>query len=474
MPPEESRHSFLEPSEVDATVFSENGPRAAASELTFAATEELPATTFRERIWLVVDRRLLQGFTPVYFVSIMGTGITSVALYDYPYPALWLKVCGCIMWAIAIFFFLSTTVLFVVSLIYYPSHWSRVHRDPDVAPFMGCYAMGYTTLINFLYGLVGTRHNWIIALWVLWWISVALSVYTACITFYMAFLAKKNGAKNKLSPSRLNMTILMPVVTLTVAASSGGKITPLLTRIGHKIVTLVVSYIMWLVAVCLAFVIIAVNFWKLFVHKVPDTKLMFTTFLPVGLLGQAAYGILLFGDNIYQLLSDHTDTIASSGYLTYMGPNPPVDNKTLVAILGNIAVWACGLVSLNLVSFGYFMTFIAVTTCVTKSKPFTTNYNRQFSYNPHEKSHWLKQQLRGTVRFSKAFWAMTFPLGTMGLGNMELYRVFNRLGVFRVLAATYFAALILVTLGCLVGFIYALVLECVYIIRGPKPEKELV
>lgn len=69
--------------------------------------------------------------------------------------------------------------------------------DPKTAPYMGCLSMGYNTLVNFLYFLT---ENWAIGIFVLWWISVILALYTAFIVFYSSFLAKQKSKSNYLDP----------------------------------------------------------------------------------------------------------------------------------------------------------------------------------------------------------------------------------------------------------------------------------
>lgn len=414
-------------------------------------TEETVRVSKLQQLGDVIDEKFITGFSPAYFTLVMGTGISSTILYNFPYPAYWLKVCGIIMWSIGIGLFIFTTVFFLISLIKCPKNRSLIHRDPLVALFMGCYPMGYISLINFLYLLVGK--DWIIGIYVLWWLAVVLSLYTSCVTFYMALMAKYHKQANRMDPQNIQSTLLLPIVTLTVASSAGGLITPDLPSVNLKIITTVVSYILWVNAVTLAFIIVTIYYWKLFLYKIPPTQLVFTTFLPIGVMGQGSYSILLLGNNIYKLVWEHRETFAS--HLSYADDVTSVISlEALAVVVGNGVLYITAFASLFLTSFGYFCTFIAVVSCLTKIHPFTPHHNPLYTHFPEEGASAFSKLFKGFIKFNKGFWSMTFPLGTMSLSNTELWRVFNNLKAFRVIGALYGATLFVITISCIIGVIY--------------------
>lgn len=431
----------------------------------FSEVTATTSGTISSRLSEVIDNRLILGFHPAYFVTVMGTGISSAILYNFPYPAHWLRICSYIMWATAIFFFLSTTIFCIIAMIKHPKKLVTFNTDPAVAPFMGAYSMGFTTLVNFLYFVTGK--SWIIGIYCLWWIAVILSLYTACVIFYFALVAK-NKSFPQIPTQNLHATLLLPIVTLTVVASSGGIFTPELPTNNLKMSTMVICYILWSNAIALAFIIITIYFWKLFVHKIPNTAMVFTSFLPVGVLGQGAYGIQLLGVNMHKFIQDNYADI-SLAQLSYMGSESMIDahQQDLAMIIGNIILYMCTMISLFLTSFGYFCTFIAVISCLSKISPFCKCPNKNICY-ARETSHIIKDRFIGLVRFNKTFWALTFPLGTMALSNNELHKVFNNLKAFRVIGTMYSVSLVLITLGCLIGCFYTVAKECQYIVQGDK------
>lgn len=312
------------------------------------------------RIGIAIDQTLIKGFTPGLFVTVMGPGVSSCILYNFPYPARWLEICGCIMFGVAVMFLIATLTCFVVSLWRYPKKFASYTSDPKVAPYMGCLSMGYNTLVNFLY----LTENWTIGIFVLWWVSVVLALYTAFVVFYSSFLAKQKSRSNYLDPKDLHTTLLLPMVTLIVSASSANLFALELPSVNLQIMTMIISYIMWSIGIVMATIIISVHYWRLFVYKIPPTNLIFTTFLPCGVCGQSSYFILLFGNNIYKLLVKHHDTLLSSHYLYIPGDidKSSINTLELGISMGQVVL----IIGLFLLSFGYFCTYVAVVSCISK------------------------------------------------------------------------------------------------------------
>lgn len=412
---------------------------------------------------------LVMDFNPALFASVMGTGVSGVILYTFTFPAKWLQVCGCIMSVIALALFLVLMAIFIFALYCDHKLWSRIHRDPAYAPAMGCMVMGYNTLVNMLHAL--TEKSWIYAVWVLWWIAVAASVYTSFITFFVCLVSKHRKHANYMDASSINLTFLLPVVTLMVAAASGGIITPDLPHLNMQITTTVVSFIMWAIAVTQAFIVVAVNFWRLFVHKIPATGQVFTMFLPVGFLGQGSYAVLLFGRNCALLILDHSADVASSSYTSFLHSTAElahVDVSGLPLVLATAMLTVASVLAMTLMAFGYFFTFLAFASTMSKMAPFARKPNTSRLYY-NENGNVVQRAFSGLIRFNKGFWSMSFPLGTMSLSNTEMYNLYNGLAAFRYIGIIYTVFVVAVSIGCLIGIVYKVVKQVVEVF-GAEPK----
>ncbi|CUM66686.1 uncharacterized protein PRCAT00004364001 [Priceomyces carsonii] len=424
-------------------------------------------TSRKKRLWDVLVKFFVDDFSFAFFVPVMGTGMASSLLYNFPYPGKWLEVCGIILWGIAIFFFFVALASLSVVFVKDYKRLVELHMDISEAPFMGCLAMGYGTLLNMLFYL--TRTSWIVGVWVLWWIEVVLSLYTFAIVFYVVALAKNRNRDNHLPPKDLNATLLLPVVTLSVAAASGGLFVSDLPSTRLKIITLVVCFIIWANAILMGLIIITIYFWKLIVYKIPSTSLVFSSFLPIGILGQGGFGILLFGHNIFELIMDNHSRVPISNYLSYIPPKyfESIGTETISYVIGSVILFSSALAAMFITAFGHYITFVAIISCLSKIRPFTKHYDEEFSYAPHN-AFFFKRQFAGFIKFNRNFWAMTFPLGTMALSNTEFWRVFNGMEAFRVIGTIYAVTVIFIVLGCIIGIIYEIGQSLRYVFVGEK------
>ncbi|KAI5959287.1 uncharacterized protein KGF55_005437 [Candida pseudojiufengensis] len=296
---------------------------------------------------------VVKNFSLAYFVSVMGTGISSSLLYEFPFPGEWLKICSYISFAIC-----------------YPLQ----------ASYMGCFSMGFTTIVNYITLLVNGKHMYLV--WTLWWIAVITAIYTSFLIVFLSFFSKLNKVEQDV---KLNATLLLPIVAITVVSSSGHSIEMELYKLNETIVTMIVSLMLWCISVSLAYIIMTIYIYRLIIHKIPSTNLIFTGFLPVGFLGQSSYSIYLFGNHVNQLIPEDL-------------------------IYGKILLCIGGFTGIFLLSFGYFMTFIAIISIFSKISPFAKTPNLK-----HTNKY-------GSLKHNKGFWSMTFPMGTMSLGNTEIGR----------------------------------------------------
>lgn len=425
-----------------------------------------------QRLCQTVDDVLIKGFHPAYFVTVMGSGITSCLLYRFPYPARWLQICGYIMFGVAVVFFLVTLISWIISMVKYPHKLVEMHTNPTLAPFVGCLSMGYTTLVNFLFYITGK--DWIIGIWVLWWISVFSSLYCTFVVFCLTYLSKRSRACNHIQQENIQATILLPIVTLTVSALAGNLYAGDLPSMKLAIITIVLSFILWCIAIALAFVIITVYYWRLFVFKIPCSKFVFTTFLPVGVLGQGSFGILLMGKNVLTLPLKYKELVQAV-YL-YCGfsvadaveqSNNFSSKSSEYIAFGMISMLGSIVVGLFLISFGYFSTYVAAMSCLSKTPPFCRKVNHEACYSPNV-PNFFNRMFTGMIRFNKGYWAMTFPLGTMALGNNELATALGGAVTFRAIAAIYAVSLFIITIGCTLGTYYKALSHVKRILAGHK------
>lgn len=386
-------------------------------------------------LWSRLDRILIDEFNPSFFSSVMGTGICANLCNAFPYPARWLMICSHILFAIAAILFVANNIFMVACCLRHRGMFTRYHTDIKISVYIGAYAMAYSTLVNYTFYLVKGHKHGPIAVFVLWWIGVILSVYSACITFYFSYLSKLSS---QITLEDVNTTLLMPLVTLIVSGLSANTIVMSLPSTRLKVLTLVMSFMLWSNGVITGFMFTALYFHKLLFHKIPDTGAVFSSFLPVGFLGQAGYCIIYFGQNCHKVLME---VGAPKHYFQYLTEGE-LGSSVTPLIIGNSIFMPAACTGLLFITFGYFMTFILVASVLSKIHPFASTPNLVHTRN-------------GFITFTRGFWTMTFPVGSLAFGNIQFHEVFGEgFGFFRVMGSIYSVTVFLVTVGCLMGVVY--------------------
>ncbi|ODV84966.1 hypothetical protein CANARDRAFT_23525 [[Candida] arabinofermentans NRRL YB-2248] len=390
--------------------------------------------------WMAILDLLLVKFHPVYFVIVMGTGITSAVLYNFPIDSIRVgsKYVG------IVFFFINLVAFFVIHILFFLRYFCFYKRYDNVSfisllknhrlnVFLGAEVMGICTIINMIHYL---KPNWRIFTYCLWWINVVLSFLSAWGIAFIMF------AINEYKNTDLNATILLPIVTLTVTASTGCIVgSSFMDYPMWQLSTDIVTYMLWGNAIMMSLPLISVYFYKLLVFGIPQKKNIYSSFIPIGIMGQGAYAILLNFSNLGTLIVEHDG-------LSILGLNHDFSKETLLLVQSMLHLSSIS-ISLFLMSMGFALTVIAILSIL--------------KYGIYHK--WVK-----------TMWAATFPMGTMSVGFTQIYHITGLLG-FKIMGTIYGVMLILITTFCLVNtFLYEFPHRKVFdIIRGnDKTEKQEV
>jgi tellurite resistance protein TehA-like permease len=116
---------------------------------------------------------------------------------------------------------------------------------------------------------------------------------------------------------------LLPVVTLVVAASSGGVLAEALQKYSsiHALITNTTAVFLVVIGLSLALMMLTTYLLRLIIYGLPSGPTVLSVFLPLGPTGQAGFAVLLIGQNFKSLLpfQDGSDFLRSntSGDIIY-------------------------------------------------------------------------------------------------------------------------------------------------------------
>ncbi|ANZ75448.1 BA75_02162T0 [Komagataella pastoris] len=338
----------------------------------------------------------IKEYHPIWNIAFMSTGICAGILYKFPYPARWLEILGLIMWGISLLLFILVTSFTALKLYKFPVFRKDLIQDPAFSVFLGPYSMGWSTLTNMIHYLADGE--FVVGQFVFWWINVVLAIFCGWFLVFILF------SKSKITPPQLNFSLILPVLPLTVCAACGALVArDMDDHRSLQMTTSIVSFLLWANSLCLGFGFIYVFFGRLLLLKLPPKAATFAMFAPIGLMGQGAWGI---ANQSYNMSN-------------FFGETENLLNHDLVRI---VIHWECFFWALMLLAFGFFILAISSATCIF--------------YYP--------------IPFSRAWWTMTFPIGTLSVGCTQVYHSFG-LPAFRVMGAMFGTVCILLVLVCLVG-----------------------
>lgn len=126
---------------------------------------------------------------------------------------------------------------------------------------------------------------------------------------------------------------LFPTVSTIVAASTGSLLADILPNPSHALITLLTSYILWGTGVPLALSTLVIYFQRLTVYHLPPSEVIVSVFLPLGLLGQAPYGIMQLGHVALRVLPETKTLHPLAGPVFY-----------IVGFLAGLILWGFGLI----------------------------------------------------------------------------------------------------------------------------------
>ncbi|CAN6612711.1 sulfite efflux pump Ssu1p [Trichomonascus vanleenenianus] len=336
----------------------------------------------------------IKNFSPFWFAALMGVGITAAILHNFPFEAHWLRVFGIVVWGIAIAMYVVFTTVFVLRFVLYPDQFWRMLHHPGQSVFLGCYPMGFATIINMTHFIWG--HKAWVATYVMWWVDVVLSLASTWGVVFVTY------AYHGRSLESLNATIILPVVPVVVAAATGGVIAAVQPA-GLQPSSVIISFLLWANGQAVAACCICVYIYRMLRVRLPPRAIAFSALLNVGPLGQGAFGI--------QCIADVLCTI-----LRRQGVN-----EGTVEAIRYMSIFA----ALALVAFATFWIVVSV---------FSSIYLRPTQFHP-------------------SWWSLTFPVGTYVVAWYQLGAELE-ITTFKVIGAVFGVIVALNVLMCSVLSIY--------------------
>ncbi|WVQ62052.1 uncharacterized protein L199_000186 [Kwoniella botswanensis] len=297
------------------------------------------------------------SLSPAFFSLNMGTGIVSILFYTFPYPARWLRAIGLGIFVLNVVLFLLLSVGNVIRYIRWKGLFKSTLKHSAAALPWGTLPMGFVTLVT--HTIESMSASW-----------------------------------------------LLPIVSLVVAAASGGVVAEAVSQSMPSTAKSIVitSYIVWGTGVPLALSISATYLYRLIAHGAPAPQALPSLFLLVGPCGQGSFGIITLGKVVRDLAHTSSFDILATQ-----------KEQSAMTIMAD-AMYAGGLVT-GLILWGLGLCWYLLATAIFIDH--LCNVDR--SYLRHRS-------------FNISFTALTFPIGVWASASNALATELDS-EVFRVIGA---------------------------------------
>ena len=257
-------------------------------------------------------RKIVINFSPAWFSVNMGTGIVSILLNKFPYPANWLYWLSVVVFCLNIVLFFVFLIISIMRYTMYEGIFLVMIRHPVQSFFVGTFPVGFATIV-IMVALVcepawGPRAGTLA--YALWWIDVAIALLC---NLWMPFVVMRVHHSDI---SRMTAVWLLPVVSTVVAAACGGIVAAHLPD--HRaLITIITSYILFGTGFPLALVILVMYFHRLTIFHLPPREIIVSAFLPLGLLAQGAFVPMQLGKIALKVFPAEKTLDPTAGRLFY-------------------------------------------------------------------------------------------------------------------------------------------------------------
>ena len=321
---------------------------------------------------LASPREVVRQFTPNWFTAVMGTGILSLTLAQFPLPVPGLHAVAEGLWLFNIGLFTLFAALYGARWLFFFHEARRIFAHSVVSMFFGAIPMGLATIINGFLAFGIARFGAGPAVEVaeaLWWIDVAMALTCGVAIPFLMFTRQRHSVE------QMTAVWLLPVVAAEVAAVSGGLLAPHLAP-DAAFTVLIASYVLWAYSAPLALSILVILLLRMAIHKLPPASMAASSWLALGPIGTGALGLLVLGH-------DAPATFAAHGLAAF---GPVAEGAGLV---GGLLLW------------GYGVWWAALGSLITL------------------------RHLREGLPFNLGWWGYTFPVGVYAAATLKLAAVLH-------------------------------------------------
>ncbi|KAI8874390.1 C4-dicarboxylate transporter/malic acid transport protein [Ramicandelaber brevisporus] len=285
---------------------------------------------------------MIKHFTPSWFSITMGTGIVSILIHNLPYQFHGQQILSQAIFYLNVVLYVCFSIITIARYVVYPNIFFLMMTHP---------------------GQIS----------------------------YFFFVHQVHKLQD------MNATWLLPIVPNVVTAASGGLLAPHLSY-NHGLAILIISYMLMGAGMLVSLSIMIIYFCRLALFKLPPKEVIISSLLPLGPLGQSAYGLLQMGVAFNKIASGNDKLPAGLG-----------TTALNIGIVSSLMLWGCGMWYL-------VIAILSITTTIVTQKG---------------------------IPFNMGWWGLTFPIGVYAAATLSIATVLD-LQVFAIIGTVISCCLFLI------------------------------
>lgn len=123
--------------------------------------------------------------------------------------------------------------------------------------------------------------------WILY-LVIGPSLQTVLIIIsLLTFICRMSNQRSELA--EMTALYLIPIVSVVIAATSGGLVAGAIPNRDHQLWTLIICYILWGIGSPLSWIILTLYFLRMTIHKPLKREVIVSLLLPIGPLGLSGF-----------------------------------------------------------------------------------------------------------------------------------------------------------------------------------------
>ncbi|KPI39631.1 Sulfite efflux pump SSU1 [Cyphellophora attinorum] len=395
-------------------------------------------------------RQCLRYFSPQWFTVTMGSGITSLLLYEFPYQARWLYWLSVAVFALHLGLCLLFATLTIIRFVLWPDLFGATLKHPVESNFAGAFVVSLLGAANMVALVCASAWgSWAADLgWAVWIVAsvmaglVAIGVpwmhVESCVRRYSASYSDAGASMDSVREHPMKaiegMTavhLLAPISTI-VAGATAATAASAVAEPERVAATITVGYVLLGLGLTIALIMMIVLLFRTIMYGLPSHDLIMTGFITVGPPNMGAAAFVLLGESARQV---------NVGWLG--------DGQTvrMIGVLVALLLWGFGLLCLWFAVGGVVY---HVRIPLEMRRPPVTMWNSS-TICAGNNIPAIKVTPAARIQFNLSWWSLVFPLGTFALSTSHLaaalpsafFRVFGAL--LSALVAVLFVVLLALT-----------------------------